>query len=232
MLDILYKDEWIVAINKPHRLIVHPSPIARDADTSAMEELRDQLGHYVYPAHRLDRKTGGVLLFGLTNEVKAMMDRIFAERQIQKIYYAIVRGFTEDEGVIDYALTNEKNKTQEAITNYKTVAQSEIAIPSGGHNTSRYSLVRVNPVHGRMHQIRKHFAHIHHPIIGDRPHGCNKQNKLFKEKWQMIDMLLHAHQIQFPHPINDSQLSIIAPIQQVFHDTMKLLKMDESLISS
>jgi tRNA pseudouridine65 synthase len=222
-LPILYQDENLIAINKPHGLLVHRSSYAAEADEFAVQILRDQIGKFVYPCHRLDRKTGGVLLFALDRETNALMQKQFAENEVKKKYHAIVRGHTEPSGKIDYALTNEAGKTQEAVTNYKTLAKTEINIPFGKHETSRYSLIEVKPETGRMHQIRKHMAHIFHPIIGDRPHGCNKQNKLFKEKWNMTTMLLHAVSIEFDHPHSGEKIKIEAPLQnEFFRMLMKL----------
>lgn len=209
-LEIIYRDEHIIAINKPHGLLVHRSKYADDAKVFAMQELRNQIGQYVYPCHRIDRKTSGVLLFTLDEANNAILQQMFAKNQIKKTYVAIVRGFTDDEGTIDYALVNEKGKNQEAVTHYKTISRSELNIPYGKFNTSRYSLVEAYPQNGRLHQIRKHLAHIHHPIIGDRPHGCNKQNKLFKERWDMMTMMLHAQIIEFEHPVSKQNLKIEA----------------------
>lgn len=215
-LEILYQNEQLVAINKPHGLVVHRSQYVGDADTYAMQELRNQLEQYVYPCHRIDRKTGGVLLFALSKEVDSLMQQQFATNQVKKKYLAIVRGYTEDFGIIDYPLTNDKGKTQEAITEYKTIKKAELDIPFGKFKTSRYSLVEVRPQTGRMHQIRKHFAHIDHPIIGDRPHGCNKQNRLFKEHFNMTTMLLHASDISFTHPVTGKEIIITANLQSEF----------------
>jgi len=210
VLDIIYQDEQLVAINKPHGLLVHRSKIAAEADLFALQLLRDQLGQKVYPVHRIDRKTSGILLFALSEEMDKSMKQLFAEKQVGKTYLAIVRGFTEDKGTIDYALRKENGQLQEAVTHYHTLQRTEIAVPFGKHNTSRYSLVEVKPETGRMHQIRKHMAHINHPIIGDRPHGCNKQNKLFKEKWQMDKMMLHAKELYFSHPKTNLRTELIA----------------------
>lgn len=223
MLEILYQDEYLVAINKPHGLLVHRSPIATNADTFAVQELRNQLHQHVYPVHRLDRKTSGVLLFALDPDTLRQMQQTFAERKVEKDYLAIVRGYTQDEDTIDYALTNDKGKEQDAVTHYQTLERTEIAVPFGKHNTSRYSLVAVKPETGRMHQIRKHFAHILHPIIGDRPHGCNKQNRLFKEKWEMTTMLLHASQLRFNHPANQHRVALRATFQSEFRRSINLL---------
>ena len=215
-LEILYRDDFLVAINKPHGLLVHRTKLANDATEFALQILRDQLGQAVYPAHRLDRKTGGLLLFALNSEMDRLLQMQFAERKIKKTYLAIVRGFTPSNQVIDYPLKKENGQIQEAVTHIETLEKAEIDVPFGPHKTSRYSLVRVTPVTGRMHQIRKHLAHINHPIIGDRPHGCNKQNRLFKEKWKMETMMLHAEVLEFAHPITKELLSIEAKPQTEF----------------
>lgn len=224
MLDILFEDEDLVAINKPNGLLVHRTKIARDADEFAMQMLRDQIDIHVYPCHRLDRKTSGVLLFAKSEEVNCKMQEAFMNQQVSKKYWAIVRGFTEDSGKIDYDLKRDDGKIQSAITHYKTIAKIEIDLPFGKHSTSRYSLVEVTPETGRMHQIRKHFAHIFHPIIGDRPHGCNKQNKLFLEKFGLTEMMLHAKEISFQHPLKDEKVVITAPLRSSFKKTLADLK--------
>src|SRR5690606_22695541 len=114
-------------------------------------------------------------------------------------------------------------KVQEAVTHFRTLARAELKVPFGKHSTSRYSLVEVTPETGRMHQIRKHFAHIFHPIIGDRPHGCNKQNRLFKEKWNMTNMLLHARKLSFVHPCTGQTVQIKALLLDVFFQVMSLM---------
>lgn len=223
-LDIIFQDEFLVVVNKPNGLMVHRSPISMsNADTFAIQELRDQLGVFVYPAHRLDRKTSGLLIFTLDPENLKNLNAQFEAKKVSKTYHAIVRGFTEPEGIIDYALTNDKGKTQEAVTRYKTLQQTEVPVPFGRHATSRYSLVEVYPETGRMHQIRKHLAHIHHPIIGDRPHGCNKQNKLFLEKWALKEMLLHAIAVEFDHPVSGERISLKADYQSEFKRLLDVL---------
>ncbi len=222
-LQIIYQDSELIAINKPHGLLVHRSKYADDGTVFAMQELRNQIKQYVYPCHRIDRKTSGVLLFSLTESMNSILQQMFSNNEIKKTYKAIVRGYTPDEGIIDYALVNEKGKEQEAITGYKTLKRTELAVPFGAFKTSRYSLVEVYPQSGRMHQIRKHLAHIMHPIIGDRPHGCNKQNKLFKEKWNMTSMMLHAAQLEFLHPTTKSKVIINATVSNEFRRMEDLL---------
>ncbi len=220
-LSILYQSADLVAINKPHGLLVHQSPIARNADVFAVQLLRDQLGQRVYPVHRLDRKTGGVLLFALNEALNAAMQRQFMDGAVGKTYLALVRGYTPDEQVIEYPLRRDApaggtGVLQDARTVLKTLCRTEVPLPFGKHATSRYSFVELTPTTGRMHQLRRHMAHILHPIIGDRPHGCNKQNKLFLEHYTLNTMLLHAYQIRFRHPFTNESVIITAPWQPEF----------------
>lgn len=223
MLDILYRDEYLIATNKPHGLLVHKSKIAADVEVFALQLLRDQVGQKVFPAHRIDRKTGGVLLFAFDKEIETAMQKQFAENRVAKKYLAIVRGHTDDRGEIDYPLRKENGTLQDAFTAYQTLKRAELEVPFGKHATSRYSLVEAAPTTGRMHQLRKHFAHIFHPIIGDRTHGCNKQNKLFKDKWAMETMLLHACSVEFMHPVTGQVVAINAPLQPEFKQVMQLM---------
>lgn len=223
MLEIIYQDEHLIAINKPHGLLVHRSPIASDASEFALQLLRDQIGQVVYPAHRLDRKTAGVLLFSLDKLTDQKIQELFQSQNIHKEYFAILRGYCPENGVINYPLEKENGSLQEAITHYERLQTSEINIPLGKFNTSRYSFIKALPVTGRMHQLRRHFAHIMHPIIGDRPHGCNKQNKMWKERFEMDTMMLHASNLSFNHPYNDQRISINAEINNEFQRVMNIL---------
>ena len=213
-----------MAINKPNGLLVHKSPIAADADVFAVQLLRDQLGQKVYPVHRLDRKTSGVLLFALDEEMNSLMQQQFQEGEVKKTYHAIVRGFTPDEGEIDYPLKRDDGVVQEAFTSFKTMGRSEVPFQIGKHPTSRYSLVELTPTTGRMHQLRKHMAHIFHPIIGDRPHGCNKQNRFFKNELGVDEMMLHAVSIEFVHPATGQTISVKAPYRPAFEELLEVLK--------
>lgn len=217
-LPIVYQDDYLIAINKPPGLLVHRSRIARDATEFAVQRLRDQLGERVYPVHRLDRKTSGVLLFARDEGTNVAMQKQFAEGLVHKRYLAVVRGYTEGTFEIDYALRHDDTGVmQEAFTRGRTLGHTEIPIPQGTHPTSRYSLVELTPTTGRMHQLRKHMAHVFHPIIGDRPHGCNKQNRFFKEKFSLTEMLLHAQEIGFIHPISSDEIRIKAPLLEEFN---------------
>jgi tRNA pseudouridine65 synthase len=227
MLEILYRDERMIAINKPPGLLVHPTRIAADVSESAMQMLRDQIEQWVYPVHRIDRKTSGVLLFALDKEIQVALSLLFKESCVLKKYIAIVRGYAEEEGEINYALKNLEGKTQEAISHYHTLKRSEIPLAHGKHNTSRYSLLELFPKTGRYHQLRKHMAHIFHPIIGDRPHGCNKQNKLFKSEFGLTEMMLHAESLSFEHPLTQEQVNIKASFHAEFIRMKRVLLLSD-----
>jgi len=222
-LEIIYRDEYLVAINKPHGLLVHRSHIAADTSEFAVQILRDQIGQKVHPVHRLDRKTSGVLLFALNDQINSQMQVQFSEGKVKKLYHAIVRGFTPDTMEIDYPLKRDDGAVQDAFTAFYTIQQTEVAVPFGKHATSRYSLIGLRPTTGRMHQLRKHMAHVFHPIIGDRPHGCNKQNKFFLEHFQMNSMLLHASELSFFHPVLQNEVFISADYQPEFKRMIKSL---------
>lgn len=151
------------------------------------------------------------------------MQQQFAEGLVKKKYHAIVRGFTEDSMEIDYPLKRDDGVVQEAFTALKTLRKTEVPLQIGKHPTSRFSLVELTPSTGRMHQLRKHMAHIFHPIIADRPHGCNKQNKYFKEQLDMDTMLLHAIELEFNHPVTQKPIHIEADYQPEFKRMLKTL---------
>ena len=227
-LEIIYQDERFVAINKPHGLLVHKTKLASREDVAALQILRDQLNQYVYPVHRLDRKTSGVLLFGLDKEITSALQAKLAKEETQKTYYAIVRGyFPHEKHVCNTALSNEKGVVQKAETHFELIDTTELNIPQWKFNTSRYSLLKCNPKTGRMHQIRKHLNHLRYPIIGDRPHGCNKQNKFFLENWDMGTMLLHARELKIEHPITKELLNIKAEFSEEYLRMFEVLGLDK-----
>ncbi|WP_295229197.1 pseudouridine synthase [uncultured Chryseobacterium sp.] len=226
MLEILYRDEHLIAINKPSGLLVHKSFYSGEADTYAIQELRKQIGQKVYPVHRLDRKTSGVLLFTLDKDTLRAMSDQFATREVEKKYIAILRGWTKEEETIDYDLINENEVKQNAVTYYRRLQTSEIDLPFLKHQTSRYSLVEAIPETGRFHQLRKHFKHILHPILGCRKHGCNKQNKLLLQTFNMTRMPLHAYQLAFTHPSTNERIHVIATIDEEFKKVGDILEFD------
>lgn len=216
-LPIIFEDDNLIAINKPARLLVHKTRIAEEKKVFALQLLRDQVGYRVYPLHRLDRPTSGVLLFGKNTTIASLLGSYFENHQFSKEYWAVVRGYTSDHDIIDYALKNEeKSNVQDAITEYTTIAKIELPIPVGPYQTARYSLVKAFPKTGRYHQIRKHFGHIRHYIIGDTSHGDWRHNRMFQEKFQLNNLFLHARSIEFVHPLSSSNIKIEAEFPEHF----------------
>jgi tRNA pseudouridine65 synthase len=215
-LQILHQDEHIIAINKPHNLLVHRSPIAAEETVFALQILRDQLNCWVNPCHRIDRKTGGVLLFSLSKEADRAMQMKFENREMDKKYLALVRGFLPEKGTTDRPLENANGVLKEAITHYRCLQQVELDIEVSRYPKSRYSLAEIIPETGRTHQIRRHFAHLRHYLIGDKTHGDCKHNKMFEERFALNTMLLHARELKFEHPFTKEKLTITAPLHDEF----------------
>lgn len=222
MLDILYQDDYLIAINKPSGWLVHRSWLDKQEKVVIMQTLRDQIGQHVYPVHRLDRPTSGVLLFALSSQIANLMATQFAMHQPRKIYHAVVRGYVNQANIIDYPLVEEldkiadkfshKNKpAQSAITHYRPLSQIEIPMAVGKYSTARYSLIELKPLTGRKHQLRRHMKHIFHPILGDSKHGDLHQNRAFSEFFAVNRLMLHASDLIFIHPITQQTIIINAP---------------------
>lgn len=221
-LAVLYRDEHFIAVDKPPGMLVHRTWIS-DGSEFALQRLRDQIGRRVYPVHRLDRPTSGVLMFALSPEAATALCGVFEARAVDKRYLAVVRGYTEEAGSIDYALCEEPDKpAQPALTHYRRLATVELPIAVGRYASARYSLVEARPETGRMHQIRKHFAHIFHPLIGDTTHGEGRHNRLFRERFDLHRLLLLAWRLEFTHPCSGARVAIEAPLpaelQRLFAD--------------
>ncbi|MES9856986.1 MAG: pseudouridine synthase [Sedimenticola sp.] len=211
-LTILYRDDHYIAIDKPAGLLVHRTRIS-DGTEFAMQQLRNQIGQWVYPLHRLDRPTSGVLLFALSSEAARDLVAEFEARRVEKSYLAIVRGYTEGQGHINYPLLEEEGKErQEAITDYRRLATVELPYGVGRYATARYSLLEITPLTGRMHQIRKHMKHIFHPIVGDTTHGDGKQNQLFRDRLGIHKLLLMAKSLSFHHPYDGGKVTVEAAL--------------------
>ena len=215
MLDILYEDEQLVAINKPAGLFVHRTQLDSEL-VVALQMLRDQIGQRVSPLHRLDRPTSGVLVFSKRNDVTRELSMHW-HSNTKKTYLAICRGYTDECGTIDYAVENASGKQrQPAISHYETLSRIEIDAPVGRYQTARYSLVRVTPETGRMHQIRRHFKHIFHPLLGDTTYGDGKQNDFLRQYVGIDRLFLHAESLMLTHPTTKQPINIFAPIDDLW----------------
>jgi len=231
-LDILYRGQQLVAINKPAGLLVHRTQLDRRETRFAVQLLRDQLGQQVYPLHRLDKPTSGLLLFALDKESASLLGREFATHQVRKSYLAVLRGWPEAEGLIDYPLVdgpewgsktvqNDSALARPARTGYRVLARTELPFAVGRYPRSRYTLVEAWPETGRRHQLRRHFKHIFHPLIGDTRYGEGRHNRLFREQFACQRLLLHAHRLQIRHPETDHLLQMEAPLPEEFQRVLQ-----------
>lgn len=228
--DILFQDDHYVAINKPPGFLVHRTNIAAEVDDPnlyVLQTLRNQIKQRVYPIHRLDRPTSGVLIFGFSGEDVTALLTHFNERTIQKRYMCITRGYANEQGVIDQPLRKENSKTmQNATTLYRRYTTVELPIAVGRYPQARYSLVEANPLTGRMHQIRRHLKHVNHPILGDTKHGDRDHNRAMEAIHQITGLMLVAKELIFPHPYTQETIHLTAPYPPHFARMMSVLGWD------
>ena len=215
MLPILYRDDHLVAIDKPPGLLVHRSDIDRHETRFAVQLLRDQIGRRVYPVHRLDKGTSGVLLFAFDTDTVRLMARQFEDGSVEKTYLAIVRGWLSEAGTIDHALTRKfdaygrqlpATEAQPAVTRFRRVATIELPVAIDRYPASRYALVELKPLTGRQHQLRRHMKHIGHPIIGDATYGKGVHNRYFQHAFACNRLLLACTGLVFRHPFSGEKV--------------------------
>jgi len=239
-LSILFHDEHLVAINKPAGLLVHRSRVDVHAREFAMPMLRDQIGQLVYPIHRLDRPASGVLLFALSSDIAAKLAAQFQNRTVRKSYWAIVRGRTEESKRWEEALVEKhdpmtdgkarKDKPpQDATTEFKRLWTWTVPFSAGKYPESRYSMVEAQPLTGRKHQLRRHFNHMAHPIVGDTTYGDRRHNRLFRDCFAINRLLLVARQLEFVHPVSGDKVCVKANPGIEFDNAISKLDQHDAL---
>lgn len=223
-LPILYRDADLVVISKPSGLLVHRSPIDRHERRFAVQMLRDQIGQRVHPAHRLDKGTSGALAFALDPASASALAGQFADGTVRKRYLAVVRGWPEPAGLIDYPLDPVEDDVlgpqgggpREARSTWRTLATVELPHRVDRYPTARYALVEVEPLTGRRHQLRRHLAHVSHPIVGDSTYGKGRHNRLFRESYDSHRLLLACTELAFRHPRTGEPVVVHAPLAAEF----------------
>jgi tRNA pseudouridine65 synthase len=203
-IELLYVDAQIVVANKPSGLLVHRG--WDNDDDVAMFRVRDAIGEHVYPVHRLDRGTSGALLFARSREAAATLGRAFESGRVEKRYLALVRGAPADDGIVDYAIPkSEGGPRVPAVTRFRVLGRSTV---------DRCSLVLAMPETGRLHQVRRHLCHIHHPIVGDVKHGSGVINRHYRATYALHRLALHALTIAFDHPTTGARVEVVAPVPE------------------
>ncbi|UXI68385.1 pseudouridine synthase [Tahibacter amnicola] len=213
-LPLLYCDDDLLVVNKPPALAAHRSNLVGDDDDYLIDRLRRQVGGSLYLAHRLDRATSGALVVARSTAVATEIGRQLMDRSVEKAYLAVVRGWPDETGTIDHPLTGSslKGAPKPAVTHWRRLARVELPIPMGRYPQQRYSLLEVQPQTGRYQQIRRHFAHISHHLVGDTTHGRGDHNRLFRIHWAMHRLLLHAWRVGFTHPVSGQRVAVSAPL--------------------
>ena len=238
MLEILYRDEHLIAIDKPAGLLVHRSDIDCHETRFAVQLLRDQIGRRVQPVHRLDKGTSGVLLFAFEPEATRRLGQAFEANEVGKSYRAVVRGWPPLSGRIDHPLTRETDAAgaagpqlppQQAITDYRRLATIELPHAVERYPSSRYALMALTPLTGRRHQLRRHLKHLAHPIIGDATHGKGVHNRFFQQALGCPRLLLACTALRFRHPVQAVPMEIRAPLSGDFAELMERFGWCEAL---
>ena len=219
MLDILYLDDYLAIVNKPSGWLVHRTPLDKGETRFVLQTLRDQIGQHVWPVHRLDKGTSGVLVFALSAEVARTLGQAFESGEgLHKQYRAIVRGWPLPQGLIDHPLKrmpddmrSEREEIQPAQTRYETLRRGELPIAQGEFPSLRWAEVALQPLTGRRHQLRRHMKHIAHPIIGDATHGKGPLNRAVAEFLGQQRLWLHAAALSLKHPVTGAALDIRSP---------------------
>lgn len=225
-LRILYRDEHLVVVHKPSGLLVHRTALARGEREALVQRLRDRLGQRVYPVHRLDRPTSGVMVVALSPESAGGLSEAFTGREVTKRYLAVVRGIGPEAERLAYPLREEDGSRPkaempalDALTEVRRLDSVELPVQVDRYPQARYSLMEARPLTGRRHQIRRHLAQHGYPIIGDAKHGKGNHNRFFAERLDAPRLLLAAVGLAFAHPVTGQRLEFTCALD----DTMSAL---------
>ena len=207
-------------MDKPAGLLVHRTGLDAGETRFALQMLRDQLGRPVWPVHRLDKGTSGVLLFALSADVAAALGQRFESGLgLQKRYLAMVRGWPAAQGAIDHPLKRldddhrpDRQTHLPALTRYQTLNRYTLPVSHPPHATTRVAQVALTPMTGRRHQLRRHLKHIAHPILGDATHGKGPLNRALAAHLGTQRLWLHAVSLELAHPVTRAHLRIEAPL--------------------
>jgi tRNA pseudouridine65 synthase len=212
-VKFLKEDEHFFVVAKPEKCAVHPSEMCRDRRTLLHMVRNKGGGKHVYPVHRLDKPVSGPVLFARSSAMVSPLQQQFVNRQVRKHYLAIVRGWIGDAGVINHPLKKHATGAMlDCLSEFECLGRAELNEPFGIHKTVRYSLVKLSPVSGRFHQLRRHCRDIAHPILGDSTDGDSHQNRFFREKFSLRRLMLHCYFLGFDHPSRDQRVeTFLAP---------------------
>ncbi len=221
-LDILFEDESIVVVSKPAQMLVHRTEIANGDTVFAVQCVRNQTGRRVWPVHRLDRGTSGVLVFAFDSEMASLLGKSLMAGDVGKRYTALTRGWITNPVRVDHALVppvdpylkHRKVEAQEASTIFTPVVACEVPVKTGSFETTRLGLVSAELLTGRRHQIRRHLKWLAHPIVGDATYGKGPLNRALAAYFGVDRLMLHCDRMRFRHPKTGEVLDISAPYEE------------------
>jgi tRNA pseudouridine65 synthase len=212
-LEIIFEDEYLIGVNKPNNVLVHHAFHSRNVadEDSLLQIIQNELQIKVYPLHRLDRKTSGIILLAKEKHFVSKFQELFINKEIQKTYYGVVRGYSPDTKTIDSPVKGrDANVHKEALTHLKTIEKITLDIPVKPYDSSRYSMIELSPQTGRMHQLRVHSNKISHPLIGDAKYGDKNHDMMFDKEFGWKNLFLHAGKLEFTHPFTIEKLILKA----------------------
>jgi tRNA pseudouridine65 synthase len=222
-LELLHLDDDLLAVNKPAGIAVHRSHLVGADEDYLMDRLRLQVDGRLHAVHRLDRATSGVLLVARSREMAADLGQQMMARTVAKTYLAVVRGWPAEEGEIDYPLSGSSlsGEAKPALTRWRRLATVEVPIAQGRYEQQRYALLEVSPETGRYRQIRRHFHHVSHHLLGDTSHGRGDHNRLIRQYFGVHRLLLHASHLRVVHPRTQLALAMQASLDPAWQRLLK-----------
>ena len=210
-LEIIYQDNYCLLVTKPNNVLVHHAHHSRNKidEVSLIQLIENQFGKRYYPIHRLDRKTSGIILLASKREYVASFQALFTNNEIQKIYYGVVRGFSQEHLIIDSPVKGRDALVyKDAETQLKLLDKIILEIPVKPYKSSRYSLVELKPKTGRMHQLRIHMNKVSTPLINDAKYGDKNHDLMYAEQFGWRNLFLHAGSLEFIHPFTNQKLTL------------------------
>lgn len=212
-LKLLYRDARIVAIDKPPGAMIHRSALDAGLSDPLLQRLRAQLGQRLWPVHRLDRPTSGLVVFALDREAARHLGQQFQTHTVDKRYLALVRGWPEEAGQVEHPLRDpDTGRVQDAASRWQRLGCVELPLAIGRYPSSRYALLEIQPLTGRQHQIRRHFKHLFHPLVGDTSYGEGRHNRHFRAHYGPPRLWLHAAALGLRHPDDDRSIWLRCPV--------------------
>ncbi len=219
--NILYQDDWLIAVNKPAGLPVHQNQFL-PKDAGYLNKAVGLLtGKSVYNVHRLDAKTSGVMILALSQEAAHALTLLFENKKVMKEYVAIVKGNPGKGTFSEKVLVKKKSKFKKpAVTHYETTQNISTSLFTKEGEPLALSQVLLKLETGRWHQLRQHLAKNRTDIIGDTHHGDFRLNKELAEITGIKRLMLHASGISFEHPFTLGQMTFESPLPDEFSELL------------